>query len=37
MLLSSKGSYKIVGVEEKFAPDGSVSMKILDVEYDEGG
>jgi hypothetical protein len=37
MLLSSKGSYKIIGVEEKFAPDGSVSMKILDVEYDEGG
>jgi SPP1 gp7 family putative phage head morphogenesis protein len=37
MLLSSKGAYKIVGVEEKYAPDGSVSMKILDVEYEEGG
>lgn len=37
MLLPSKGAYKVVGVEERFAPDGSVSMKILDVEYGEGG
>jgi hypothetical protein len=36
MLLSSNGNYKIIGTEDRFSPDGQLSLKIIDVEYDEG-
>jgi hypothetical protein len=36
MLISSKGSYKVVNFEQRLTPDGKPSLKIIDVEYEEG-
>jgi SPP1 gp7 family putative phage head morphogenesis protein len=33
MLLSSTGNYVITGVQEKFAPDGKLALKIIEVDY----
>ena len=32
-LLSSKGKYVITGVEERFAPNGKLALKIVEVDY----